>query len=232
VPEEREMTDAAEVTEEMLMHLRLQYGSWTAKMPLPMHERYFQIVIGRYPLDFFTGTWIAFADSLPEPTQYGDGPEGRDALEIVAVLAFTQSLPPLTRDLIWLGLDHQYAGTDCCHIEFVATRLNVRAEVYPLLRKIARDRWPSGLHDQITTDYAWTKEPLRADYRRDLKALGLSCETVVNFFAEALYPIDATQENLDRIAENPPRISDLISSNEQSRWGANLVIFILTANSD
>jgi hypothetical protein len=219
------MADEAEVTEELLMHLRITYGSWVATLPLP-------IAVARYPWDFFTGTWIAFADDLPMPTQYGSGPKGADALEIVAVLAFTQSLPPLAADLTWLALDHQCGGINCNHFCFVGTRLKLRPEIYPVLRKIARDRWPLGPHDHISKDDEKTYATQKAAYKIDLKALSLSCDTVEDYLTESLYPIDATQENLERIAENPPRIFDLIATNEQSSRGANLAIFILTANSD
>jgi len=71
-------------------------------------------------------------------------------------------------------------------------------------------------------------------YVNGLNELDLDCESSWRHLTESVYPIDATQENLDRIAENAPKLDDLVdwSGFIRARYANDPVILLLTENSD
>jgi hypothetical protein len=178
------------------------------------------------PKKLFTPTHEIFADDLPEPTDYGDA--GRGKLEIVLLLAFLRHIPVLAGGHRWLALDHQSGGILRHHPQFIARRLMPRASIYPALRKIARDRWPSGPGDR----YSMGDASQAARLRSDLGKLGMDCEHTSYCLDESVYPIDATPAALGVVTDESLTLSGLIANFDQGFERRNLAIIILTTNSD
>jgi hypothetical protein len=176
--------------------------------------------------DLFTPTHEIFADDLPEPADYGD--VGRGKLEIVLLLAFLRHIPVLAGGHRWLALRHQSGGIQCHQPQFIARRLMPRTPIYPALRKIARDRWPSGPGDR----YPMGDASQAARLRSDLGKLGMDCKHTSYCMDESVYPIDATPAALGIVAEETLTFSDLIANFDPGFERRNLAIIILTTNSD
>jgi hypothetical protein len=184
----------------------------------------------RLPQFKFQGTWIAFKEDLPEPEHYGA--KGREKIEIVLLLAITHNVPVLAENSEWLALDHQCGGVCCFHRRMLAHRLIPNPSVYPKLRQLARDRWPNDPGDRIDRFYRDLFLQQVEAYRRDLGHLGLDCANTYGHLTESLYPMDARQEYLDRIAINTPSLADLLPGYDPTTDPTGLAIFVLTDNSD
>jgi hypothetical protein len=73
-----------------------------------------------------------------------------------------------------------------------------------------------------------------ASYVAALAQINLDCECTWPYLTESLYPIDATQDNLNRVAEDAPDLESIAEWGGflRARYSANPVIFCITENSD
>lgn len=151
-------------------------------------------------------------DYTPTDELFGDdwldrsAPTRQEGLKVIVVLAFTRSLPDLRFDREWLAIQHQCGGHTSDQLPMIGTRLRPRASVGTALLRIARDRYDE--------DDGWfVRDALRASqivsYSAALNAVGLDCEVSWRLLQEGTYPIDATQRNIDRLAEDPPDLRAL-----------------------
>jgi hypothetical protein len=92
----------------------------------------------------------------------------------------------------WIFLDHRHAGVSCHHLEVVATVLPVTDRA--VLAEF--DRFAHGPHGAGCV--VGRLDDLAA-YHGLLNRLGLSANWSFDGFAEALYPLDLTRENLNRL---------------------------------
>ena len=164
----------------------------------------------------FSQSWTFFPLELGEP---GD--------DIVALLAYTEHLPPLNDAFEWLAVEHQSGGYACQHPVFVGVRLFLRPTVHSALRKLAKvyhgyDHGQFGIADKSAKDIC--------EYNSRLGELGLHCNYTYPWLHEAVYPVDATKENLSVLASSPPILDQL--GDDFSRRAPGFGVYILAANSD
>jgi hypothetical protein len=185
----------------------------------------------RLPEDMFTPTDQAFRSDWPNL----DGPKNlsdpRETLEIVLVLAFTRWAPVLNPGREWLALEHQCGGYSNAVIKMIATKLTPRPSVVSPLRLIAREGYGA---EKGNFDRSQLVASRIASYVAALARIGLDCEASWRHLTESMYPIDATQANLDRVAENAPELAS-IAAWEGRQWAGYIndpAIFFLTENSD
>jgi hypothetical protein len=181
------------------------------------------------PGEFFTDTADAFKADWDNVEGISDYEVAREKLEIVLMLAFTQIVPALKPGREWLGLDHQYGGYACRHRRMIATRLNPHRAVVSMMRQIARDGWygeDGHFYEPTDSRVSW--------YTTALSNIDVRCKNTWTHLAESLYPIDATQENLDRVAEDAPILESIADWEgiEQAGLSSDPVILFLTMNSD
>ncbi len=145
---------------------------------------------------------------------------------VVAVLAFTQSVPLLSANYEWFCADHQAGGHACDQVRFVGTPLNLRPSIDEHLRQLAKKYY----YAQCGHFY---RGRLRASdivgYVETLHSLGFECEYSWRLFQEGIYPIDATQAHLDRLSDRPPNLNDITA---RGKTLDNLTILVLAENSD
>lgn len=152
-------------------------------------------------------------------------------LQVVPVLAFTELVPVLRAGWEWFALKHQAGGILCEHVSMVATRLEPRPGIKPALDAIARTNY-------FAEGGRFNKSDIlpstRANYVKALGELGLDCEWSQRLLTESVYPIDATQKNLNRIAADPPALDRLVdwTGMTRERSSLNPAILLLTQNSD
>lgn len=185
----------------------------------------------RLPANLFTHTGLEFASEWSNGVSSATFDAMRERLQIVLVLAFTRSVPILKPGREWLALEHQCGGYACEQQRMVATRLTPRASVLPALKRIARE----GLYAE--SGHFNRRDILAsriADYVASLASMGLDCEASWGYLSESLYPVDATQKNLNRVAENGPSLELLAdwSNVVRARYSKDPVIFFMTENSD
>lgn len=156
-----------------------------------------------------------------------NAPEG---MKIVVLLAFTRSLPELRFDREWLAIYHQCGGHMSNYVSMIATRLRPRALVGDALLRIARDRYGE--------DDGWfSQDGVRASqivsYSAALAAVGLDCDVTWRFLQQGTYPIDATQQNLDRLAEDAPDLRAIADwrGRAPNRYSRDPVILVLCDDS-
>jgi len=157
---------------------------------------------------------------------------GGDFLELAIFLAFTESVPPLANDLEWWAIDHQAGGHATCCFSFIGTRLTPNPDLYQMLRQIARDRWYAKSGNLYT---GRVSARYICEYSGDLNKIGLDCDFSYPHLMESVYPIDAIQDNLDRIALDAPRLNSLgrgFHGPYGKRTNRNLIIVAITENSD
>lgn len=158
-----------------------------------------------------------------------DNPE--HDLQVVPVLAFAELVPVLRPGREWLALKHQAGGILCEHVSMIATRLEPRPGIKPALDAIARTNY-------FAEDGRFNKSDILAsrlaNYVKALGELGLDCECSRHLLTESVYPIDATEKNLDRIAADAPALDGLIDWAGMTREASSLspAILLLTQNSD
>ena len=151
-------------------------------------------------------------------------------LAVTPVLAFTRWVPILHPGYEWHALWHQSGAHTCNCVAMIATPLRPRPDVLPALNAIARRFYyaDNGHFDRQSMNVS-----LIINYVAELEKLGLDCEASWRLLEESIYPIDATQDNLDRICLAPPRLAPI------TRWGEDVprfitdpAILLLTENSD
>jgi hypothetical protein len=152
-------------------------------------------------------------------------------LQVVSVLAFTELVPVLRPGREWLALSHQAGGILCEHVSMIATRLEPRPGIKPALDAIARTNYFAEGGRFNKSDILPSR---RANYVKALGELGLDCEWSRHLLTESVYPIDATQKNLNRIAADPPALDRLVdwTGMTRERSSLNPAILLLTQNSD
>jgi hypothetical protein len=170
---------------------------------------------GKLPNAMFTPSWEFFPLELGDP---GD--------DVVALVGYADSLPPLNPRLEWLAIEHQSGGHACSHPRFVGIRLTLRPQIKPGLRAISV-RFRGYRHGYFGRGKAASDIAL---YRSMLVELGLDCEWAHPMLEEAVYPIDASPENLGILSATPPRLEGLTDG--AARLPESFAIFLLARNSD
>jgi hypothetical protein len=179
----------------------------------------------------FTSTHEAFRSDWANHRSPGSRSISKERLEIVLVLAFVGTVPALRPGREWLALDHQCGGYSCLHEVMIATRLIPRPSVLPALQLIARD----GFYAETGHfDRSQLLASRIASYVTSLARIGLDCECTWRCLTESLYPIDATQDNLNRVAEDAPDLDSIAEWKGfgRVRYSNDPVIFFMTENSD
>lgn len=215
------------ITEADLGPYRIANGKTGTDTSLPFigwGTRYLRVLL---PNELFTPSWeiFQFRNCRKEDINVGDP----TTLEIVLLLAFTESVPVLSRTYQWMAIEHQGGGISTRHPRFIATQLTPRPSVYPALCKLARDRWFA--HRGNLYQERITAEDI-ATYHNDLIKIGVNCDYSYPHLIESVYPIDATQANLDVLAEDAPRLERITVPPTNIHDRKNLAMFVLTDNSD
>jgi hypothetical protein len=202
------------VTEEILKPYRLK-GS-------PVN-----IVHRPLPDIFFTPTHNAFRFDSENPTTPENPHDPKHTLEIVLVLAFTRNVPVLKPGREWLALVHQAGGYSCETQGMIATRLTPRPSVLSSLQLIAREGYGAENRHSLLSSRI-------VSYVAALTRIGVDCECTWSFLTESLYPIDATQRNLDQVAEGAPDLETISDwkFHSRARYCSDPAIFFMTQNSD
>ncbi|MGO4670280.1 hypothetical protein [Bosea sp. 2RAB26] len=202
------------VTEEMLAPYR------EGSRPLPWPSECLPTNIYSESSCLFGSIW------RPNAAQRGTG----EGLQVVPVLAFTKAVPVLSPNYEWIALHHQAGGHYHDHLCIIATVLNPKNDIRSGLNKIAEEHYAAE-NGWMIRDELPASRIVR--YVNGLSALDLDCESSWRHLTESVYPIDATQENLDRIAENAPNLDDLFdrAGFTQALYFNDPVILLLTENS-
>lgn len=158
-----------------------------------------------------------------------DNPE--HDLQVVPVLAFTELVPVLQPGREWLALKHQAGGHMNEQVWMIATRLEPRPSLKPAFDAIARTNYFAEEGRFNKSDILASR---LANYVKALGELGLDCECSWRLLTESVYPIDATQKNLNRIAADAPALDGLVdwTGMIRVRYSLNPAILLLTENSD
>jgi hypothetical protein len=211
------------VTEEMLAPHR-KNGT-----PITL-GRHKQSLYDRLP-NLFTATDKVFQSDWSNHRSPGSSSVLVERLEVVLVLAFARSVPVLLPDRKWVGLSHQCGGYSNTGEIMIATRLTPRASVLPTLQTIAREGF---FAENGHFDSGQVLASRIASYIAALGQIGVDCESTWRYLTESLYPIDATQENLTRLAEDAPDLATIAnwSGFIRARYANDPVIFFMTENSD
>lgn len=160
-----------------------------------------------------------------------DKQDPKQDLQVVAVLAFTEHVPVLKPGREWIALSHQAGGYSNEHVLMIATRLESRPYLKPALNAIAREGY-------FAEDGRFNKNNILASriakYVTALDELNLDCESSWRLLTESVYPIDATQDNLDRLAVDAPALDDIADWTGfiRARFSSDPAILLLTENSD
>jgi hypothetical protein len=189
------------------------------------------IVHGSFPDIFFTQTSDAFRFHSENPTTPENLRNPKETLEIVLVLAFTRNVPVLKPGREWLALVHQAGGYSCETQGMIATRLTPRASVLSSLQLIAREGY--GAENGYFNRSSLLSSRILS-YVAALKRIGVDCECTWSYLTESLYPIDATQSNLDQVAEGAPGMETISDwkGHSRARYCPDPAIFFMTDNSD
>jgi hypothetical protein len=209
---------------------QLLYGMIiTEEMLSPHRSKSGFLSVQSIPPELFTETHDAFRPDWPDPDDMSGLVEAGAELPIVLVFAFAQHVPVLKSGREWLALSHQSGGLLCEHQLFVATRLKPRSSVVPPLQRIAREGFGAENGRFSSSDLLASRI---ANYVAELKRIAVDCECTWPYLTESVYPIDATNDNLARVAEDAPTLGDLAVAYEPARFDNNPVILCLTENSD
>jgi hypothetical protein len=160
------------------------------------------------------------------------GTSAADMMTVKVVFAFLGSVPELTVTPTWIAIRHQAVGYACEQHRFIATELNARQYLLERLRQIARDRWPGGRagwkgHGSLGNLRGNALE-LNA-YRSELTKIGLHYSG--EWITEGIYPIDATQANLDALCEEKLSLWELGLGGTDSA-AIRAAVLVLAPNSD
>jgi hypothetical protein len=186
-----------------------------------------QSLLRHHGTNLFTPTDVAFRSDWANHRSAGIAGISRERLEIILVLAFTRSVPVLRPGREWLALYHQCGGGSCECETMIATRLIPRASALSTLQLIAREGFDA---ETGHFDRSQVLASRIANYVATLARIGLNCEGTWRYLTESLYPIDATQDNLNRVAEDAPDLESL--GLPRARYAIDPVIFFMTENSD
>lgn len=204
------------VTEEVLSRFR-------DKGKVPVH---------RLPSNLFSHTGdLFFRDNVVSPHQFPTEEEERRAIHVVPVLAFLQSVPLLSNDREWIALHHQCGGYQCLQVAMVATTLTPNATIKNGLDNIGKQFY-FAQHGQLEPGNMLASSI--SEYVTALNEIGLDCECTWRRLSEGLYPIDCTQENLNKIASNAPSLDMMADWRgfTRARYSIDPIILLLANNSD
>jgi hypothetical protein len=144
---------------------------------------------------------------------------------VVALLAFTRCVPPLSPNYEWFCISHQSGGHACNHPNFVGTPLRLRPDIQTGLRNLAARYHDAGGHfhrGNVPASGIFA-------YVHELGDIGLHCETSYSLLEEGVYPVDATEQHLNILSECPPLLDAL---SDAFRSADGLVVIVLSENSD
>lgn len=172
--------------------------------------------------------WFSDSESmLGEEWFAGDN---KSPSAVSPVLAFSRCVPPLHAGRNWYALWHQSGGYSTSANLMIATPLTPNPEVKADLDRIATKFYyaEAGHFNRSQTIVS-----LIIDYVNELRGYGLNCEASWRLLEEAIYPVDATQYNLDRISIDAPNLSQIMHWGEKApRYITDPAILLLTGNSD
>jgi hypothetical protein len=176
------------------------------------------------PDRFYSNTRDVFRSNWPNPEPEQEKPE------IILVLAFAASAPVLNPEHEWLALDHQCGGFVCAHRRMIATRLVPRASILQALRSIAREGFDAENGFFGPTNLFASRI---ASHVQSLTRIGVDCECTWPYLSESIYPIDATQANLNRVAEDELDLQSIAKwPYPEARYHSDPAIIFITQNSD
>lgn len=236
-----------ELTENMLAPVRERFGATDGSLEVrSLTDEYNEAVHGilplfdeRRPISY----WKAYAK------EHGFRPTGEpifsstsglwksdESKEVYLFLAFIDRVPKLHPGRHWFALGHVCDGVAISHLLMIACGLRILPEAKPILDKIAEHWWMSYLYSDPERVASARREKVVADiecYHSQLAELGVNWTGKPGLLKEAVYPIDATPENLARIAVDPPNLSSLVPIDVQGpgnpRWP---IIIAASQNSD
>ncbi|HYD14415.1 MAG TPA: hypothetical protein VEC11_16335 [Allosphingosinicella sp.] len=227
-----------QITEKMLAPVRRQFGDADGALPVRRLEDFYNEAIHnilplfdeRKPLDFWKHHVRAHG---MRPTgerifSYIDWPDAAGQ-GVALLLAFVDRVPRLSDRYRWQALAHCHGGVGLDYLNLIGTALTPRPDMVGQLQAIA-DRWSGSILCDSTQAMPQLRVEAKArlaEYRAQLAALGVRWTGAAPSPRDALYPIDATQEALDRLAVDPP----LLWAVSQSETVAP-VILLLSENSD
>ena len=163
------------------------------------------------------------------PTEWSGSYDDSFAL----VLAFADRVPRLADRYDWQAITHCHGGVRRDWTPTVAIELTPKPEAMDTLREIV-ERWHfSNLCDPalVLPDYRAAAEVSMAEYRAQLATLGVQWTGSSPSPQDALYPIDATQDALQKLALDPPQLWAMSQPNVSGNC-VNPIILLLSANSD
>lgn len=141
------------------------------------------------------------------------------------VLASLNTVPLNVSD-DWILATNDCGGMSCNSCEAAILELTIRTEMLPFLEYIAGERFsPKPLDYFSMMDESMT-ETVREGYRGYLRQVGLTCnDENINLLTQALYPIDATADNVLKLSDQQVDISNVNVKN-------GLVLFIVGVSCD
>lgn len=183
------------------------------------------------PETAFSDPAEVFGEDWTPPVASGLHEDVRNALKVVAVLAFRRGLPRLNFDRPWWSIRHQCRGYSNQQIEMIATRIALRPAIIEPLSAIARDGHFAEMGLFNTHELLASR---LARYVAALDQIGLNCEASWRHLREGVYPIDATQENLDALSDDPPDLRSVVDwgGSPPARCSDDPAILVIAQNSD
>jgi hypothetical protein len=173
--------------------------------------------------------YFAHTETLFWSEWHPDGDAKRQSHTVVPVLAFVDSVPVLNPSYEWMALQHQCGGSSTSQVRMVATRFTPRSEILPHLNMIASEFYFAETgHFHKGNEHVPQIAELISRYHVRLEDLGLDCKVSRDVLQEAIYPIDASQSNMNKLAATPVDMSAVF----QGRDTLNPVILLLSSNSD
>jgi hypothetical protein len=128
----------------------------------------------------------------------------------------------------WLKIAHQTAGHSCHQHYFMGSLLKPKANVKKSMEVISKHWLDSDISSPATLDKV-------LEYRKQIiELLGVDCNNSYSDFEEAIYPIDCTPENLEKLASDklPKNLDTLITWKKRDIPFAFWNLYILGENCD
>ncbi|MDR9808365.1 hypothetical protein [Rhizobium hidalgonense] len=191
-----------------------------------------KVPVRSLPSNLFSHTGdLFFRDDVVSLHQFPTEEEERRAIHVVPVLAFLQTVPPLSNDREWIALHHQFGGYHCLQVAMVATMLTPNATIKNKLDNIGKQFY-FAQHGQL--EPANMLASSISEYVTALSEIELDCECTWRKLSEGLYPIDCTQENLNKIASDAPSLDMMADWRgfTRARYSMDPIILLLANNSD
>ena len=216
------------VDEATLAPLRDADGLCHVSRPPPLGgpRRYADVPATRWPAPppptLFEGalTPTPSEDAFP---QMRATPAGRGCT--ILVLGFLDRVPPLPPGRRWLALEHVCGGLACRQVPMIATPLTPRPAMQAAFDRLAAETEAAAAGRFF--DARSASEAARRCLAQ-IAELGFSCgPSAMERLCEALYPLDATAEALERASEGAGDLAALLARAE-----AAPTLLVLAQNSD